>query len=83
MKKQSVKRGLVIFGVGFGVYVVTSVIILFSYPPWPGMTKLEFREVWKGIWVGYKAAVGVGYLAFLIGFAMTIAGLITSDVGER
>ena len=79
MKKKSIKRGLIICGVGTVIWVVAAVVIFFSYPWEPGMTDLEFREVWEGVWVIYRVSGGVGMLAALIGFAMTIAGLVTKD----
>ena len=83
MKKQSVKRGLVIFGAGIGIWVVTLVVILFSYPFSPSMTEMEMMQVLEGVWFGYKILSGIGMLAALIGFAMTIAGLLTSDSHDR
>lgn len=83
MKKQSVKRGLVIFGVGIGIWAVTLVVILFSYPFSPGITEMEMMQDLEGVWLGYKVIFAVGFLAALIGFAMTIEGLLTSDSHDR
>jgi hypothetical protein len=65
MMNPRLKRGLFLLVTGIVLWLVPALVL--ALKAGPGMSDAELREVWGGMWVGYKLSVVAGIFSVLYG----------------